>query len=412
MRRFNPKKKAQLPADVNLDIEKFGYDGRGIARHHGRAVMVEGALPGEHCTVKIEQANSKLWQGVAKEILRESANRIQPSCEHYGMCGGCQQQHISHSAQLELKQQAIIEQLHRQGFKKVALESPVSLNPMNYRHRARFHVSKHGDIGFHSPKGNQVVKVVRCPVLVPELQAAFDVLSSKAPVAGMSQIELVIDDVGSIGLAAVKGSKAGCDALLEWATNDQGWIVGSPLTYQAGQLQAKAYPGDFTQVNRAVNLKMIQRMEEWLRLGKDDILLDLFCGNGNISLAMASTVSSILGFESNQSAIDHARAVAPNNAHYRVANLFTADLQEIVKDADFAPTVAILDPPRAGAERACETISKLKSVNKIGYISCDPATLARDLHVLGCDKWHLRKVALVDMFPQTRHIETMVLLEK
>jgi 23S rRNA (uracil1939-C5)-methyltransferase len=411
MRRFNSKKKTSLPADINVDVEKFGYDGRGIARHNGRVVMVTGALPGEHCRVSVEQANSKLWQGVATHISHESDSRAQPICEHYGRCGGCQQQHISHSAQLELKQQAIIEQLHRQGLKKVTLDEPVTMNPTNYRHRARFHISKQGDIGFHGAKGNQVVRIDQCPVLTPELQAALDCFSTSAPILGLSQVEIVIDDFGTIGLAVVKGSKKGCDAIQEW-TSQQGWVVDRPLSYQAGHLQAKAKPGDFTQVNRIVNQKMIQRMQDWLALGQEDNLLDLFCGNGNLSLAVASTVKSVMGFESNQSAIEYAQAVAPNNAHYRVANLFTADLQQIVNETEFKPTATILDPPRAGAERVCGTISKLKTVNKIGYISCDPATLARDLHILGRDKWHLRKIALVDMFPQTRHIETMVLLEK
>jgi 23S rRNA (uracil1939-C5)-methyltransferase len=411
MRRFKPKNKAALPPDITVEIEKFGYDGRGIARHQGRVVMVSGALPGEHCVVKIEQANSKLWQGVATKISSYSNDRETPVCQHYEQCGGCQLQHVSHQSQIELKQQAITEQLHRQGFQNVELESPVVSESFQYRHRARFHVSKKGDIGFHSEKANQVVPVKQCPVLTPQLHSSFNELTVSAPLIGISQLEVVIDDFGNTGLAVVKGSKEALVALNEWAVNI-GWVVDSALNYKAGDFEVHANPGGFTQVNRKVNQSMAERMFDWLNVKPNDRVLDLFCGNGNLSIPLAAQVESVLGFESNQEAIGHARGVAASNARYRVKNLFTSDLHDAVSEEGEQPTMIILDPPRAGAERVCETVSKLQSVKKIAYISCDPATLARDLHILARDQWHLRKVALVDMFPQTRHIETMVLLEK
>ena len=413
MRRFSPKKKPSLPDHVEIEIDRFSHDGRGIGHYQGRVVMVSGGLPGEHCAVKIEQGNSKLWQGKAISIEQPSPNRVEPICPVYNQCGGCQQQHIAHKAQIEVKENTIREQFSRQQISVAKLEAPILSTPFQYRHRARFHVAPNGIVGFHGQKDHRVVAIKQCPVLVPALQLAFSQLQDDAPLQNIEQLELVVDDRGKLGLSILKGKQTAVRLLEAWA-NQRKWVLNEPLTYDSNEVSVFANPGDFTQVNRDVNVQMIQQIGTWLSPSKSDKLLDLFCGNGNIGLAFAANVASVLGLESSASSINQARlaSTAFNNAQFAEENLFTSDLHRLQSVQQLTPTIVVLDPPRAGAERACEALSKLASVHRVLYVSCDPATLARDVRTLVNNKWHLRKVGLIDMFPQTRHIETMVLLEK
>ncbi len=413
MRHFSPKKKPLLPDTIEIDIDRFSHDGRGIGNYQGRVVMVSDALPGEHCVVKVEQGNSKLWQGKAISFKQPSSVRVKPNCAIYAKCGGCQQQHIQHKTQIELKQNTIREQFSRQQLVPGELAPPLMSNPFEYRHRARFHIAANGAIGFHEQKGHKVVDVKHCDVLVPSLQRAFSVLRDNGELQHIEQIELVADDRDQIGLAVLKGKKTAITQLEAWA-QDQGWVINGCLTYDSGPLQVLAKPGDFTQVNRPINAQMITQIAAWLAPKPNDKLLDLFCGNGNIGLALAAKVSGVLGYESSASAIELAKRAseAIQGVRFGVENLFTADLHQLSEVLHFAPSLVVLDPPRAGAEHVCKTLSLLPSVHRVLYVSCDPATMARDIRLLVDDKWHLSKVGLIDMFPQTRHIETMALLEK
>lgn len=413
-RRHTPKRPAkQLPDSFSLRIDRFSHDGRGIGRKDGRVVMVQNALPGETVTVKINKASSKLWQGVASHIDNHSPDRAAPACRHFSQCGGCQLQHIHHSGQQRLKYDTITELFERNGIRVPDFSPIVDSEPFNYRHRARLHISKKGALGFHAESENRVVPIEQCLVMSEALQPLFDQLKAGAPLKGVQQVELVIDDFGQAGLYVVKAAKAEQKALESWALA-QKWHVKESLSYKAGGYTLRARPGQFTQVNRAVNQTLISRVRDWMGFQPDDRLLDLFCGNGNLSIPFINDVQGILGFEASEASIEEARQATADakTIEYAVADLFTVDLHEQETLAEFAPTIAILDPPRAGAERVVQWLSKVPSVKKVLYISCDPATLARDVKQLIDDKWHLRKLSMIDMFPQTRHIETMVLLEK
>ncbi|MDX1340795.1 MAG: hypothetical protein R3227_00495 [Reinekea sp.] len=415
MRRNSPKsnKAAKIPSTVDLKITRFSHDGRGIGHIDGRVVMVSGAVPGEQCTVALEQGNSKLWQGRAVKISHNSEYRSEPLCRLYGQCGGCQQQHLSHATQISLKEQTIRDQMSRQQLIVPELEPALRSEPYGYRHRARFHLSRSGQIGFHAWKGHEVVPVQDCPVLIEPVQLALNALAAKAPVKGVKQVELVVDDYDQIGLAVIEATAVAKQAVETWA-REQGWAVEQPLSYRSGAHQVTAAPGEFTQVNRSINERMIVQIAQWLRLTPNDRLVDLFCGNGNISLALSDKVQSVFGVESSVSAIQQANDAkgGKTQARFVVENLFTTPLQDIAGLTEFNANVVILDPPRAGAEAVCQTMDAIVGAERLLYVSCDPATMARDLKHLVNQHWHLRKVGLIDMFPQTRHIETMALLEK
>ena len=412
MRRFQSKPKSRIPSTVELTVERLSHDGRGIGHVNGRVVMVDNALPGEVVEAGIDHGNTRLWQGHVRRYHSVSEQRQKPVCELYGQCGGCQVQHLSSSDQLALKQQAVQDHFHRNRLPSIGFSDPLVSAPVGYRHRARFHLSKSGTLGFHGARGRQVVPVDQCPVLTPALQTLLDRVRREAPLKGLQQLELSVDDAGQAGARVVKASDNARQAFEQWQSA-QDWLT-EQLTYQAGNQTVTARPGDFTQVNRDVNRRMLAQIRQWLRPDTGDRLLDLFCGNGNISLAMVDEVSAIFGLESSGAAIEAAKAAAKQQpkVQFAEADLFTSCLQVRPQVAEFAPTVAVLDPPRAGAEQVVQWLSELPSLTRLVYVSCDPATLARDLAHLTADHWHLRKAGLIDMFPQTRHIETMVLLEK
>lgn len=405
--------KQPLPAPLTLDILRYSHDGRGIASHEGRVVMVANALPGEQVVATIDQAGSKLWQGRSTSRLTTSPDRREPECKLYGVCGGCQLQHLDHASQLQVKQQAVGDHLRRNGFKPQTWSEPLRSEPYGYRHRARFHVDKQGQVGFHAEKGNKLIAVSECPVLTPALQQAYEALVATAPLLGLVEFELVVDDKGQVGVVVLDGKPLASADFYQWSAN-QGWWSSQALIYQAGATTVTALAGEFTQVNRAVNARMIEQGRQWLQLTATDRVLDLFCGNGNFSLALADGVAASLGLEASHSAIAQAIRAAQGRPgiDFEQTNLFNADLAELASVQRFAPTVVLIDPPRAGAEALCSALKRLPSVRKILYVSCDPATLARDLNLLAQEKWRIRHIGLIDMFPQTRHIETMVYLEK
>lgn len=413
MRAFKPQKGPRLPGPIDIRIDKLSHDGRGIGRYQGRVVMVENALVGEQVRVQVDRGNTRLWQGHVVDYLTQSEHRQVPACQYYGQCGGCQLQHLPVNDQIALKQQTVSEHLQRNGLTVPEFDATIASAPFGYRHRARFHVSRKGALGFHTARGQQVVAIDRCPVLTDALQAVTERIQREAPLQGLQQLEVAVDDQDQAGARVVKASATGKAAFERWY-QDQSWLHSGALRYRAGDHWLAAQPGEFTQVNRSVNTAMLQQISRWLAPGKDDRLLDLFCGNGNISLSLAPQVGAVLGLEASETAIEAARKAADGHSglRFEVADLFTQSLQDWSVVGAFDPTIAVLDPPRAGAEQVSHWLPKLTGLSRLVYVSCDPATLARDLALLAADKWHLRKACLIDMFPQTRHIETMVLLEK
>jgi 23S rRNA (uracil1939-C5)-methyltransferase len=290
---------------------------------------------------------------------------------------------------------------------------PIESISQHYRHRARFQVSKKGDIGFFNVKGNRIVEIEHCSIVQSEINDALALVRDGAPLDGVKQLEIVIDDSAQLGLNVTEGSGDAKVAVAQWA-EQQGWLATAAMSYQAEGAQTLALPGGFTQVNRSVNKLMLEQAKKWLSVSAADRLLDLFCGNGNISLAFSRDVQAILGLEANGQAIQLANQSPSKsqNSQFLEENLFTKPFKDMPEVVKFEPTCVILDPPRAGAELVVNNLNTLPSVQKILYISCDPATFSRDIAVLVKEKWHLRKVGVMDMFPHTRHIESMALLEK
>lgn len=439
--RFQPAggERKALPVGKKqvLNIERLAHDGRGIAFFEGRTWFVSGALPGEQVQVQVLAARSKVVEAQVVAIQSSSPERITPECQWVGQCGGCTLQHISHAQQISLKQNNLAEQFNREGVTPLAWAEPLVGSAFAYRRRARIAVrydvkQKQVQVGFRGLASTAIVEVHNCAVLVKELQPLFAGLTTlfngfQQPQA-LGHVELFSGRSNALLLRHTQALHV--DDLQQLRAycaghNAQLWLqgVGEPQPDQTGQtlsyqlpafaLDIAYQPGDFVQVNAQMNEAMIAQALDWLAPQTDECVLDLFCGLGNFALPLAQKVKEVVAVEGVASMLLRANinAVANqlNNVHF-----YHADLSTSLRDHPWSRqsyAAALLDPPREGALAVVTDLAKMK-VARIVYVSCNPATLARDAALLIARGYRLDKVGVLDMFAQTGHSEAMALFVK
>lgn len=420
-----------------LDIERLSHDGRGIAFLEGRTWFVSGALPGEHVQVQVLAARSKVVEAQVLTVHSSSPDRITPQCPWVGQCGGCTLQHLPHAQQIELKHNNLVEQFSRAAVVPAAWAEPLVGAAFAYRRRTRVAVRydvkrKQVQVGFRGLASQAIVEVDACVILAAELQPVFAGLSAllnnfKQPQA-LGHIELFSGNGTALLLRHTQALAAEDLALLRAYCAEhhvQLWLqgIGEPQPDQAGQtlsysladyaLQIAYQPGDFVQVNAQMNEAMIAQALAWLEPQPEDRVLDLFCGLGNFALPLAQQVAEVIGVEGAAAMVARARDNAGNNQLENV-EFFQADLAQPLRSEPWARrefSAALLDPPREGAQQMVEHLAQLK-VPRIVYVSCNPATLARDAAVLTGRGYRLEKAGVLDMFAQTGHSEAMALFVK
>ncbi len=455
---------------VHLSVERLADDGRGIASHEGKTVFVDGAIDSEDVVVSITSEHSAYYEGRANTLISTSPARVSPLCPVFVQCGGCSVQHMSSEKQLAFKQEAVLSQLYRWAkLSPEVLAPPVTADEYGYRQRVRLAVNYHknGNVlfGFREANSHQLVDIDQCPVIEPSLQLLFPLLRqwlNDLPYKVVSHIELVKGgvDVGVVirhtRKLAAQNRQALSVLLAEFESdhhsirchawyqggkaspleNDYGDIVDPRLVYtlnttstdhdnsreevQKGSvLDIAFHPQDFIQSNAQVNQQMVSQAISWLAVSKEEHVVDLFCGVGNFSLPLAGVakyVTAVEGVEDmTRRASGNARANNIDNIHFLTMDLFdtSIDLVNIVKkmnhtSAHLSVDALLLDPPRSGAKHVCQDIKKL-SPKRIVYVSCDSSTFARDAKVLSDNGYHLKSVGIMDMFPQTAHVEVMAL---
>lgn len=429
---------ALTPGSQTLRIERLAADGRGIGFCGGRTWFVEGALPGELVSARASSARGVVTEARVLQVLQASAERQQAPCAQAGRCGGCSLQHLSYGRQLELKQQGLADQLQRQaGLRPQQWAAPLFGPALGYRRRARIAVhwrakSRHLAVGFRALASRDIVELTDCPVLTPPLQPLARGLPSALrglrSAAGIGHVELFqgtatallvrhLVDLPGDDLQRLQDFCAGHGAQL--------WLQGRGEAHPVDPTQQLGYrlpawdltlgcqPDDFVQVNAAVNDAMLAQAVAWLAPSPGQRLLDLFCGLGNFSLPLARSYGQVVGVEGVPAMVrraqDNARRAALDNAQF-----FQADLSKPLTPAGWTRErydALLLDPPREGARQMVESLSLL-NIPRLLYVSCNPATLARDAGLLGSQGYRLRRAGLLDMFPQTSHSEAMLLFEK
>lgn len=420
-----------------LSIERLAHDGRGIAFLDGRTWFVSGALPGEQVQAQVLAARSKVVEAQTVAIQTSSPDRITAECQWAGQCGGCTLQHISHAQQISMKQANLAEQLSREGVTPVAWAEPLVGPAFAYRRRTRIAVrydvrQKHVEVGFRGLASNAIVEVKDCLILVADLQPVFAGLSAlfngfKQP-QGLGEVELFSGRSNALLLRYTQTlHEDDLQQLRAYCAKHQVqlWLQGKgePQPDQAGQtlsysltqfaLDITYQPGDFVQVNAQMNEAMIAQALEWLAPQADQRVLDLFCGLGNFALPLAKYVEQVIAVEGVDSMLVRARA---NAVAHQLNNVqfYHSDLTQPLHDKEWAKSAfaaALLDPPREGAQVVVERLAKLK-VPRILYVSCNPATLARDAALLTARGYRLQKAGILDMFAQTGHTEAMALFVK
>ncbi|HEX7326342.1 MAG TPA: 23S rRNA (uracil(1939)-C(5))-methyltransferase RlmD [Rhodanobacteraceae bacterium] len=425
-------------------IEGLSHDGRGVARVDGKAVFVADALPGERVRARVVHAHRRFDDAQVEAVLATAPERVVPRCPHFGVCGGCVLQHMAPGAQIAAKQDVLAQNLARIGHVEPArwLE-PLTGNPWGYRRRARLsvkHVAKKGKVlvGFRERDPRFVADLAHCDVLDPALAGHLDrlgeLLNAMQGAESIPQIEFAAGDAakalvfrhlvplpeGDLEKLAAFGSELGFSILLQPGGADSVHpLPGADmplLSYAlpAYELQLTFGPLDFIQVNAELNRRMIDRALDLLQPGADDRVLDLFCGLGNFSLPIARRAAHVCGVEGDTGLVARARANAEANAIGN-AEFFVGDLAGDVRGSTWARAewdLLLLDPPRSGAEALLQALPG-KSVRRVAYVSCHPASLARDAGTLvNAHKFKLAAAGVMDMFPHTAHVESIALFER
>jgi 23S rRNA (uracil1939-C5)-methyltransferase len=439
------KKRKPLPtAPVAADIESLSHDGRGVCHVDGKAVFVPGALPGEQVLFRYTRRARRHDEGVVEQVLTPAPERVEPRCAHFGVCGGCALQHMDPAAQVHLKQGLLAEALARIG--KVVPERwlpPLSGEPWGYRRKARLgvrFVEKKGRVlvGFRERGSAFVADLARCDVLrpevgerLPQLAALVESLSIRERVA---QIEVAQGDGPTVLIFRVLDPPTEADhaRFLAFAAETGLHVYLQPggadsvaplpgqdvrLTYSlpAHAVEIGFEPFDFTQVNLELNRLMLDQALELLDPQPDERVLDLFCGLGNFTLPIARRAAAVVGVEGDAGLVLRARRNAEQNgignAEFQQADLYGEPTAAAPWHRERFDK-ALLDPPRTGAREVLDALAAT-GVRRIVYVSCYPATLARDaaqlVHALG---FRLVAAGAMDMFPHTAHLESMALLER
>lgn len=428
---------------VTATIERLAHDGRGIAQIEGKTTFISGSLPGETVSFRYLSQQRRFDEGSTVEVLTPAPNRIEPRCPHASVCGGCSLQHISPAAQIELKQAILLEQLHHIGQVNPTDIAPPLRGPSSgYRHKARLgvrYVAAKGGVlvGFREEKNRFLADLTRCDVLHPSvgerIMALRNCLTELASKERIAQIEVAVGDKQTALVLRNLDPlpETDCEQLKQFAQTHELYLYLQPggidtitplwppeLPLDSLQYCLPDYgisvqfaPNDFTQVNPDINRQMVHQALTWLALATTDRVLDLFCGLGNFTLPLAKNAAEVIGVEGDAQLIARAQANALRqgirNVRYHVANLADNALTALWLQDRYSHV--LLDPPRSGAQEIIQQLD-LSATKRLVYVSCNPATLARDAGILVHDKgFQLARAGVMDMFPQTAHSESMAL---
>ena len=438
---------------VIASIEKLSHDGRGVARIDGKTTFVDGALAGESVEFRYVKCHGRYDEAVVVRVLEPSHERVTPPCQHADVCGGCSLQHLSTEAQVFLKQSVLVEQLtHFGDLKPEHVIEPIKGSSEGYRRKARFAIKHESNgaciIGFRAKNSARVVPITRCSVLsdslsalIPELQVLVSGLQKSTVI---SHIDLTQGD--SVTVLTFRHLKplinSDFQSILAFCQQRQFHLYLQPdsaasihrvwpdddhkheqLSYSFEHLFERTglqktvdiqfSPNDFIQVNGENNRKLVAQAIDFLDLNENDRVLDLFCGIGNFTLPIATLVSKVVGIEGSDHMVVRAKQNASNNMLSNI-DFHSADLTQTLDDQPWSYdgfTKILIDPPRAGAFDIIKNISHF-SPEKIVYVSCNPATLARDAGELIQQGYKMASVGVVDMFPHTTHVESIALFER
>ncbi|SUB81806.1 23S rRNA (uracil(1939)-C(5))-methyltransferase RlmD [Pragia fontium] len=430
---YSPGRRKAIQQTIIVTPHELDTQGQGVARHEGKTIFISGALPQEQVEAVIYDNKRNYAKAKTTKLLSSSTDRITPPCSHYGICGGCNQQHAASTLQHSSKSKALGQLFRRETHLELPQGEVIFSQGYHYRRRARLGLQyqakqKYLQMGFRQKASNDLVDIAECPVLVEALEQLLQplrqCLSGLDSVKKLGHAELVMADNGPLlvlrHLAALSDNDRA--SLTELATrhhiavylagnNDrlEGLVEREPH-YQIDNLTLGFNPQDFIQVNGAVNQLMVEQALSWLDLQPTDRVLDLFCGMGNFTLPIAKRAGHVIGVEGVDSLVSRGKQNALLNGLSNIEFLHHNLAQDVSQQswAKHGFDKVLLDPARAGAAEAMPQIVKLQP-KRVVYVSCNPTTLVEDSKILLSSGYELSQLRMLDMFPQTGHIESMAL---
>lgn len=427
-------------------IESLDHEARGVTRLDGKTVFVDGALPGECVEYASYRKKPSFELAHLVQVVSASSSRVTPRCRYFGICGGCAMQHMDASAQVAAKQRVLEDSLWHIG--RVLPEQmlpPIQGAPWGYRHRARLgvrKVPKKGGmlVGFHEKKSSYIADMRSCEILPPHLSALLVPLRELFGALSISerlpQAEVAVGEYcTALVLRILEPLSANDEQLLRAFADTHGVVFylqpkgpdtvyrfyptdGPKLSYLLPEygLEMEFRPTEFTQVNHAVNRVMVRRAMRLLDPQPDERIADMFCGLGNFTLPIARSGATVVGVEGSAALVARGRECAVANGlagqvEFGVANLFECTPESLAALGHFDKM--LIDPPREGAIELIKALPPEGGAQRIVYVSCNPATLARDaavlVTVLG---YRFRSAGAINMFPHTAHVESIAVFER
>jgi 23S rRNA (uracil1939-C5)-methyltransferase len=405
---------------VELELTGMAHGGEALGRHQGRVIFVAHCIPGERVRVEVIEDHQRWSRGCLLEVLEPSPHRVEPPCPHFGTCGGCQWQHIGYEAQVAFKTDVLRDQLRRVGhFADPPLAEAIpSPNPWAYRNHLQLSAVSGGGLGFWDVRGTRVMSIETCLLPHPLVWSMAEMMEVGEEGEGtfMRRLALragthtgermmVFETEGDVAPEIEVDVPVSCVLLMEDGTPVN--LIGRNwLTEELVGRRFRISAGSFFQVNTPQAEALLEAVSRFLSPQGDETLLDLYCGVGTLALSLVDRVRRVIGIEAYGPAVADARA---NAREGEPVEFIEGQAEGVLGELDLSVEAVIVDPPRAGcAGRVLQELGRL-SPSRLIYVSCDPATLARDGRRLAEAGYHLEAVQPVDMFPQTYHIESVAL---
>jgi len=398
--------------DIVVTINDVAFGGEGVARNEDKVIFIPHTLPGEKVRIEITEEKKNFSKGKLVEVLEPSPNRQEAKCPFFGPCLGCAYLHVDYEAQLQLKKKQVEDLFKRIGKLQSipSIQVVPSPSPLAYRNKIKMHVEKQDadwKVGFIGEDNKTIVDIKQCLIARPEINERLQHFREEVDKEPKAMFR-------GVWLARSSHKEKVKDFFFEKG-KEQGHrkekdnLADLPLIKE--EVKGKNFLSPFEsffQTNPIMIEKMVETVEPMLELSKDSLLIDAYCGVGLFSLLFASKANRVIGIEEDWRAIGcaqkNARILFVKNARF-VGGKVEQQLESQLKENAQKDVKVLLDPPRIGCQpKVLETLLKSK-VPQIVYVSCNPSTLARDLGVLCAKDYQLKQVTLLDMFPQTSHIE-------
>ena len=407
------------PETFDIQLEKLTYGGDAMGRlPDQRAVFVPFGLPGERVRVRLTDEKKNFARGEIVEILEPLPDRIDAKCRHFGECGGCHHQNLPYEKQLQAKTDILIDQLKRIGkFENPPVKPMVACpNPWNYRNHVQFSLDRDGKVGFQMPNSNRVIPISECHLPEPSINDLWPQLEFE-PETNIERVSLRagVDDDLMLVLESESPEtpeleiEAGISIAHVYEENTVVIAGSDHILMRVLERDFKVSAASFFQVNTVMAGKMVEHLLANLPISPTTTLLDVYCGVGLFSAFLAPKCGRVIGIESSESSCED---FAVNLDEFDNVELYEDEAEDVIPHLEAQPDIVLVDPPRAGLDKAVvDGILKL-SPSLIAYVSCDPSTLARDAARLINGGYKLKEITPFDLFPQTFHIESISIFER